>query len=466
MRTTSSRAAAAGPHRAGHRGAARSAPGGRRPSAGAIPSRRAAARTFSRSPRYASSVSTRPAPRGESRSGPELAVHGRPQERRLGEERPLEARATPRARPRPGDRSDAPPRAPRSPRVPRATHPSSPSAGAERGDPAVPQRAQCRRDVGRARRRGHDARPAARGSPRPPGPGSARRATADRRPTGAIPGTSRRATLHDGGVRVLEVPAGVRHDDRERPLHGDPQLAGPPRQARAAGLVAVAELEQLVEQPPERGRGAGRDLPLRRCVPVGDRRGRRVTGPEQRVPERPEPVRRELPAGRDPAPQHPAGGQRPVQHRLQRPHGPCLGRRLVAERPECADAGHGTGPQRPDEPVERIGRGPDVVRGGLRATRHVPGDLERERLARRVVAGEGDQGEEVRRCGSFLHGIGRIARRCLPRCCLVLPMVCRDTLATGSCPDTAPGSPRRQQRCTTFRTRSGPGPSWPRSAAC
>ena len=124
-----------------------------------------------------------------------------------------------------------------------------------------------------------------------------------------------------------------------------------------------------------------------------------------------------------------------------RAHGPCLGRRLVAERPERAHAGHRSGPQGRDKPVQRPGRRLDVALDGIGAAGHVPGDLERERLARARVAGERDQGEEIGRGGSFLHGIGRIARRWLPRCCLVLPMVCHDTLATGSCPRPAPGSP-------------------------
>ena len=180
---------------------------------------------------------------------------------------------------------------------------------------------------------------------------------------------------------------------------GIPSL-GPPRKARAAGLVGVAEVEQLVQQLPERGRGPGRDLAFRGRVPVGDRGGRGVARPEQRVPEGPQAVRGELVPARDPAPQELAGGQRLVEDRLHRAHGPRLGRGLVTQRAQRATPGTAASVTR------RASRAPpprpDVVRQRL-APRATSRAISSASASRAAAFREDDQWQQVRRRRAFLH---------------------------------------------------------------
>ena len=284
-------------------------------------------------------MSTRTDPRDDSRSG--RSSRSTAARRRAGSARSARSSPSDAA----GTTSSAPPDPARDGQgrgrlAGRVRRPEQPLGGRGRCDPAIAQLVQRGSDVRDPRRDGHQ-------HDEPPVRGAHDRA-GDRRAERPRVADRRRHARHepachadDGRIGVLEVPAGVRHHDGERPFDGDPQLPGPPREARAAGFVGVGEVEELVQQLPERGRGPGRDLPFGGGVPVGDRRGRRVARPEERVTEGAQPVRGELVAARHPAPQHPAGGQRPVEDGLHRAHGPCLGRRLVAQRAQRADTGHG-----------------------------------------------------------------------------------------------------------------------------
>ena len=149
-------------------------------------------------------------------------------------------------------------------------------------------------------------------------------------------------------IAVLEVATGVGEHDEHRPVHGDAELREPASEAGPRRLVVLGQLEQLVEQLAERGRGPGRELALGGRVGVGDGGRGRVARPEQGLAERRErgAVRRAGSRARRPTRPSPPRARGRSRDPRRRPRGPAPrrppaaagARRDPGRRPSARDA--------------------------------------------------------------------------------------------------------------------------------